>query len=61
MGITIHYRGQLEDPASLARLVQEIQLACGRLGWPCRAIDERIIGVAEHARFQEDPDDEDTI
>ncbi len=61
MGITIHYRGQLEDPTSLERLVQEVQLACGRLGWPCRTIDERIIGVAEHARFQEDPDDEDTM
>jgi hypothetical protein len=56
MGVTIHYRGQLRDPASLPQLTGELLLACGRLGWPCQEVDERVIGTAEHAVFHEDPD-----
>jgi len=56
MGITIHYRGQLRDPASLTRLSQEMEMACGRLGWPCRTIDERVLGLAEQHHYEEDPD-----
>jgi len=56
VGITIHYCGELRDPASLPQLTQEILLACGRLDWLCREIDERVIGTAEHAVFEEEPD-----
>jgi hypothetical protein len=58
MGITIHYRGQLQDPASLPQLTQELQLACGRLGWPYQVIDERVVGTAEHHKYHHDPDGE---
>jgi hypothetical protein len=60
MGITIHYHGRLQDPASLAQLGQEIQLACGRLGWPYHLIDERVLGVGEYVVYHEEPG-EDTI
>lgn len=56
MGIAIHYRGHLRDPADLPLLVQEVQLACGQLGWPCRVVDRRIVGVAERASYSRDPE-----
>lgn len=56
MGITIHYRGRLQDPAALPLLVQEVQLACGELGWPCQVVDRRIVGVAERVSYAHDPE-----
>ena len=47
MGITIHYRGRLRDPAQLPQLTTELQADCARLGWPCQTVDERILGVGE--------------
>lgn len=58
MGITIYYRGQLRDPASLPQLIQELQLACQQLDWPCQVIDERVIGTAEHRAYHRDPEDD---
>ena len=57
MGITIHYRGRLQDPARLASLSQEVQLACGRLGWPYQLIDERIVGTGEYMVYHEAPEE----
>jgi len=57
MGVTIHYGGRLRDTAGLPDLVQELQVACGRLGWPYRLVDERVVGVAEHHTYNHDPDD----
>lgn len=54
MGVTIHYSGQLKDPANLSLLIPELQLACQRLGWPCQVIDERILGTAEYDIFREE-------
>lgn len=47
MGITLHYRGALRDTADLPQLTVQLQAACGRLGWPCRVVDERILGTGE--------------
>jgi len=57
MGVTIHYGGRLRDPAGLPELVQKLQIACGRLGWPYQLVDERVVGVAEHHTYHHDPDD----
>jgi hypothetical protein len=58
MGVTIHYRGRLREPAELLpELTQELQLACGRLGWPYRLVDERVVGVAEYSTYHHDSDD----
>jgi hypothetical protein len=59
MGITIHYGGRLKDPTSVSLLVQELQLACQKLDWPCQAIDERILGTAEYDIYHEE--DEHTL
>lgn len=56
MGITIHYSGKLKDPGSVALLVPELQLACQKLGWTYRLIDERVIGTAEHHTYETDGD-----
>ena len=50
MGITIFYRGALADMGNLPQLTALLQLACARLGWPCRPVDERILGTGE--RFE---------
>jgi hypothetical protein len=47
MGITIFYHGQLRDIADLPLLQAELQQACVRWDWPCRLVDERILGSAE--------------
>jgi len=54
MGVTIHYRGQLREPADLPELVQKLQIACGQLGWPYQLVDERVVGVAEHHTYDHD-------
>ena len=45
MGITIFYRGVLRDMGDLPQLTALLQLACARLAWPCRRVDERILGM----------------
>jgi hypothetical protein len=50
MGITIFYRGTLRDTRDLPQLTAQLQAACDRLGWPCRAVDERILGAGERYR-----------
>lgn len=47
MGITIFYHGSLRDTADLPQLTAQLVAACGRLGWPCRRVDERILGMGE--------------
>lgn len=47
MGITIFYRGALRDTRDLPQLTAQLLAACRELGWPCRAVDERILGTGE--------------
>jgi hypothetical protein len=47
MGITIFYHGTLRDTRDLPQLTAQLVTACGRLGWPCRVVDERILGTGE--------------
>ena len=47
MGITIFYRGVLRDVGELPQLTAQLQAACAKLEWPCRVVDERILGTAE--------------
>ena len=47
MGVTIHYRGRLANPARLPDLIQAVQEAVRRLDWPYLLVDERILGSAE--------------
>jgi hypothetical protein len=48
MGITIFCYGRLRNLAELPQLAAGLQAACTRLDWPCRPVDERILGTAEH-------------
>jgi hypothetical protein len=48
MGITLFYRGALRDTGDLPQLTALLQSACARLVWPCRLVDERILGTGEH-------------
>jgi hypothetical protein len=57
MGVTIFYSGKLIDPATLPRLVAELQLKCGQLDWPCHLVDERILGTVEYHTYHTDTDD----
>ena len=50
MGITIFYQGALRDVGQMSQLTAQIQAVCARLQWPCRVVDERILGIAE--RFE---------
>ncbi len=47
MGICINYRGRLRNVAELPQLMAELQIACAKLGWVCKLVDERILGVAQ--------------
>ncbi len=47
MGITIFYCGILRDIRDLPQLTARLVAACQKLGWPCRVVDERILGTAE--------------
>jgi hypothetical protein len=51
MGICINYRGRLRDVAELPQLTAELQAAAARLNWPCRLVDERILGVAQRVNL----------
>ena len=53
MGITIFYRGVLRDMGDLPQLTALLQLACARLAWPCRRVDERILGMGERIESSE--------
>lgn len=53
MGITIHYKGQLDDPARLPELLLGVKHFCFKRDWAYREIDERIIGQAERLIFNE--------
>jgi hypothetical protein len=53
MGITIFYRGVLRDTGDLPQLTALLRSACTRLAWPCRHVDERILGVGERIRSSE--------
>ena len=53
MGITIFYRGVLRDTGDLPQLTALLQLACARLAWPCRRVDERILGMGERIKSSE--------
>jgi len=46
MGISISYRGDLDDPAKLDNLVADLKLKCRKLGWPCEEVDQRVLGKA---------------
>lgn len=46
MGITISYRGTLDDPKLLDQLVVDVKQRCQKLGWPCVDVDKRIVGHA---------------
>jgi hypothetical protein len=50
VGITIFYRGALRDPGQLPQLTAQLQAACAGLGWPCKVVDERILGTGERYR-----------
>ncbi len=47
MGITIFYHGALRDTGDLPQLTARLQAACGRLAWPYRVVDERVLGTGE--------------
>lgn len=53
MGVTIHYRGQLDDPGRLPELLLGVKHFCFKRGWAYREVDERIIGQAERLTFNE--------
>lgn len=53
MGVTIHYSGQLDDPARLPELLLGVKHFCFKRGWAFREADERIIGRAERLVFNE--------
>jgi len=57
MGVTIFYKGRLQDPGSASLLVLELQLACQKLGWPYYLIGERVIGIAEYHTYETDAND----
>ncbi|HEY6561983.1 MAG TPA: hypothetical protein VI072_32170 [Polyangiaceae bacterium] len=42
MGVTIAYRGQLDDRASLPKLTADIQGACRELGWSCKDVETLV-------------------
>ena len=50
MGITIFYCGVLRDTGDLPQLTALLQPACARLAWPCKVVDERILGTGERYR-----------
>ena len=50
MGITIFYHGALRDLGQLPQLTAQLQAACAGLGWPCKVVDERILGTGERYR-----------
>ncbi len=47
MGVTIHYRGTLDDPRGLPDLLIAVRLFCFKRGWKYIDVDDRIIGVVE--------------
>lgn len=47
MGITIHYKGKLDDRARLAEMVDAARLYCAEQRWAVLDVDERIIGKIE--------------
>lgn len=53
MGVTIHYSGQLDDPAKLPELLLAVKHFCFKRGWAYREADERIIGQSECLVFNE--------
>jgi hypothetical protein len=52
MGVTIHYSGQLDDPAGLPELLLGVKHFFQR-GWAYNEADERVIGRAERLIFNE--------
>ena len=50
MGITIFYQGALRDLGQLPQLSARLEAACAGLRWPCRVVDERILGTGERYR-----------
>ncbi len=47
MGITIHYRGKLDDRARFAEMIDAARLYCAEQRWHALEVDERIIGHVE--------------
>jgi hypothetical protein len=50
VGITIFYHGALRDLGRLPQLTARLQAACVGLGWPCKVVNERILGTGERYR-----------
>ena len=47
MGITIHYKGKLENRARFAEMLDAARLYCAEQRWHALEVDERIIGHVE--------------
>ncbi|NOZ06549.1 MAG: hypothetical protein GXP41_09420 [Chloroflexi bacterium] len=46
MGISISYRGDLNDPSQIENLIADMKMKCRHLEWSCEDVDDRILGQA---------------
>ena len=53
MGVTIHYRGALDDPARLDAALAMLRQECERRGWPYRELDIKAQGPHETYTFRD--------
>jgi hypothetical protein len=57
MGVTIHYRGGLDDPAQLDAALAMLRAECEQRGWPYRAHDFSARGTFETYTSRSVPSD----
>jgi hypothetical protein len=46
MGVSISYRGDIDDPAKIDELIADMKIRCRALDWPCEEVDQRVLGKA---------------
>ncbi|MBI4910735.1 MAG: hypothetical protein HY820_44385 [Acidobacteria bacterium] len=54
MGITINYKGALDDPSRINEALKEIRAFCKRVGWSYTNHSEHISGVELHTQEEAD-------
>lgn len=58
MSITINYEGTLDDPSRINEFIYDMKFHCRKLDWPCREVNERILGDAYYYMGNQLGDDE---
>jgi hypothetical protein len=66
VGLTIYYKGKLNDPSKIGEVIEAIDAFCKRVGWKCKPYSEQISGVVllrpevscDGQKSKRDPDEE---